>query len=140
MKFRICFPILQSPIIILWFLLYVFSIMLGGCSCVLFLFIKEYHLYFLNFTFCIMELKSHSPSIFIYIFLEFLYTTTLRVVLVKFFLDLGNSYLVFIVLSNAWYFNLLVSFKYCLLVEELPSRPSWLIMIFSGIDEYTISL
>jgi hypothetical protein len=71
MKFRICFPILQSPIIILWFLLYVFSIMLGGCSCVLFLFIKEYHLYFLNFTFFIMELKSHSPSIFIYVFLNF---------------------------------------------------------------------
>jgi hypothetical protein len=70
---------------------------------------KEYHLYFLNFTFCIMELKSHSPSIFHLYILEFLYTTTLRVVLVKFFLDLGNSYLVFIVLSNAWYFNLLVS-------------------------------
>jgi hypothetical protein len=62
--------------------------------CVLFLFIKEYHLYFLNFTFCIMELKSHRLQFFIYIFLNFS-TTTLRVVLVKFFLDLGNSYLVF---------------------------------------------
>jgi hypothetical protein len=39
--------------------------------CVLFLFIKEYHLYFLNFTFCIMELKSHRLQFFIYIFLNF---------------------------------------------------------------------
>jgi hypothetical protein len=116
MKFRICFPILQSPMIILWFLLYVLSMLFIRLSSVLFLFIKEYHLYFLNFTFCIAELKLRSPSISHLCILEFLYTTTLRVVLVKFFLDLGNSYFVFIVLSNAWYFNLLVSFKYCLLV------------------------
>jgi hypothetical protein len=86
-----------------------FSIMLG------FLVFFSYKRipFILPLHFCIMELKSHSPSIFIYIFLDFLYDNSLRVVL-KFFLDLGNSYLVFIVLSNAWYFNLLVSFKYCL--------------------------
>jgi hypothetical protein len=95
MKFRICFPILQSPMIILWFLLYVLSMLFIRLS-VLFLFIKEYHLYFLNFTFCIAELNFVRLQFHLCI-LEFLYTTTLRVVLVKFFLDLGNSYFVFVV-------------------------------------------
>jgi hypothetical protein len=51
----------------------------------------------LNFIFLYNGTKISFAFIFHLYILEFLYTTTLRVVLVKFFLDLGNSYLVFIV-------------------------------------------
>jgi hypothetical protein len=62
MKFRICFPIIPTydnlMVLAVCFVYAVYQVVP-----VLFLFIKEYHLYFLNLHFCIMELKLRSPSI-----------------------------------------------------------------------------
>jgi hypothetical protein len=83
MKFRICFPILQSPMIILWFLLYVLSMLFIRLSSVLFLFIKRIPFILPELYILYSGLKLRSPSISHLCILEFLYTTTLRVVLVK---------------------------------------------------------